>query len=175
MYEADAIAGNALDINQIAGITTRLNTQDFRLRGGRRRSRYHQLNMLGEISNTFELGQAVVYHQNGGPAIAGLVDGGTYYVITAIDQYDLQGNTRFTVNQIIRLAETENEARAGVWIDIGPAAGSNYTLGAKHVLDSGLATGIGMHLQPGSGRQGHLRSRHGERRFSLQQSRRVPG
>ncbi len=145
VYEADSIAGNALDINQIAGVTTSLNTKAFDSAAVDDEADTINLDMVG-INNTYELGQAVVYHQNGGPAIPGLVEGGTYYVITAIDQYDLQGNSRFTENQIIRLAETENEARAGVWIDIGPAASSvyDYTLGAKHVLDSGLATGIGV-------------------------------
>src|SRR5262249_34510328 len=57
---------------------------------------------------TFELGQPVVYHQGTAP-IPGLVDGNTYYVITGINEFDLQGDNRFIKTQVIQLAETENE------------------------------------------------------------------
>ena len=77
-------------------------------------------------------------------AIDGLVDGGTYYVAASTGQTNLQGDTRFTETQVIGLSESENEARGGVLIDIGAVTGSGYTLSAKHVLDSGFATGIGV-------------------------------
>jgi hypothetical protein len=97
------------------------------------------------LGQTFELGQAVVYHQ-GDAAIAGLVDGETYYIIAGIDEYNLSGDQRFVGEQVIQLAETENEARGGVAIDIGPVSSSatGFSLAAKHVLDSGFATGIGV-------------------------------
>ncbi|MCB1998993.1 MAG: LEPR-XLL domain-containing protein, partial [Rhodoferax sp.] len=88
-------------------------------------------------------GKAAVQHKLV-RAIDGLVDGGTYYVAASTGQTNLQGDTRFTETQVIGLAESENEARAGVLIDIGPVTGSGYTLSAKHVLDSGFATGVGV-------------------------------
>jgi len=95
--------------------------------------------------NKFELGQAVVYHQ-GTSAISGLEDGKTYYVVAATNQTNLSGDTRFANGQLIQLAESENEALAGIAIDIdAPASGaSGFSLSAKHVLDSGFATGIGV-------------------------------
>jgi hypothetical protein len=77
------------------------------------------------------------------------VDGGTYYVIASTGQSNLNGDSRLVDQQVIQLAESENEARAGVFIDIGaaPAAGSTGTLVARHVLDSGFATGVGVVAQ----------------------------
>ena len=94
--------------------------------------------------NKFELGQAVVYHQGSAP-IAGLVDGNTYYTIVPVSENNLQGDTRFTTGEVVQLAETENEARAGIAIDIGSAgSATGYSLKAKHVLDSGFSTGLGV-------------------------------
>ena len=94
--------------------------------------------------NKFELGQAVVYHK-GTADIDGLVDGNTYYVVVGTSENNLQGDTRFATGQVVQLAESENEARAGVFIDIGSAAGAGgFKLSAKHVLDSNFATGIGV-------------------------------
>ncbi|MGO7763431.1 hypothetical protein ACC711_39250, partial [Rhizobium ruizarguesonis] len=73
-----------------------------------------------------------------------LDDGATYYVVASTNQANLQGNTRFTDAQVIGLAESENEARAGVLIDIGPAQAGSYSFSAKHVLDTGFATGVGI-------------------------------
>ncbi len=94
---------------------------------------------------TFELGQAVVYHQ-GTEEIEGLVDGQTYYVITGINEFDLQGDSRWIQHQVIQLAETEMEARAGVNISFSLAdtAATGFRLEAKHVLDSGFSNGIGI-------------------------------
>jgi hypothetical protein len=96
-------------------------------------------------NNTFELGQAVVYKQGTAP-IPGLVDGNTYYIVASTNQTNLQGDTRFTETQVFGLAETENEARGGVLIDIGaPTTGATgYSFAAKHVLDSDYATGVGI-------------------------------
>ncbi|MCA9072499.1 MAG: hypothetical protein KDA84_26425, partial [Planctomycetaceae bacterium] len=107
------------------------------------------------LGQTFELGQAVVYKKSDAatPDIPGLVHGNTYYIISAIDQFDLQGDNRFATNQIVQLAETEHEARAGVAIDIGappigvPQSVDEYTFSAKHVLDSGFVTGVGVIAQ----------------------------
>jgi hypothetical protein len=97
------------------------------------------------LGQTFELGQAVVYHEGSAP-IAGLVDGETYYIIVGTNEFNLIGDQRFVGEQVVMLAETENEARAGIAIDFGPVAGgaSGYSLAAKHVLDSGFATGVGI-------------------------------
>ena len=97
------------------------------------------------LGQSIELGQPVVYHQGTAP-IAGLVDGKTYYIITGIDEFDLQGDSRFIKSQVVQLAETENEARAGVNIDIGGAlaGATGYRFESKHVLDSGMATGVGI-------------------------------
>ena len=89
--------------------------------------------------NKFELGQAVVYHQGSAP-IDGLTDGGTYYIIAPTSENNLQGDTRFATGQVVQLAESENEARGGVAIEIGDPASSatGYKFTAKHVLDFGL-------------------------------------
>ena len=102
------------------------------------------LNRDDPVFNTFELGQAVVFQAGEGCSIGGLTPGNTYYIIVSTTEQDLQGNSRFAGKQIVRLAETENEARAGVFIDLGPATGSDFTLVGKHVLDSGFATGLGV-------------------------------
>ena len=78
--------------------------------------------------NTFELGQAVVYQPERQRGDRRADDGATYYVAASTNQTNLQGNTRFTDAQVIGLAETENEARAGVLIDIGArSAGATAT------------------------------------------------
>ena len=64
-----------------------------------------KLRWTGGVFNTFELGQAVVYHEGTAP-IAGLVNGGTYYVVASTNQTNLQGDTRFADAQVIGLAET---------------------------------------------------------------------
>ncbi|MCR9293765.1 MAG: hypothetical protein NXI32_13655, partial [bacterium] len=98
-----------------------------------------------DVFNAFELGQAVVY-QEGDQPISGLKDGETYYVVASTNQTNLQGDTRLTSAQVIGLAESENEARGNVLIDIGGVADddSGYKLTAKHVLDSGFSTGVGV-------------------------------
>ena len=97
------------------------------------------------LGSTFELGQAVRYDANGATPIEGLVDGKTYYVITGTNEFNLQGDLRFVDKQVIQLAETENEARAGVAINLdATGVTGDHTLTALHVLDSGLATGIGV-------------------------------
>ena len=86
-----------------------------------------------------------VYHEGCAP-IAGLRDGETYYIITGTNEFNLIGDQRFVGEQVVQLAESENEARAGIAIDIGAASAdaTGYSLAAKHVLDSGFATGIGI-------------------------------
>ena len=99
------------------------------------------------LESTFELGQAVKYKVGeNGTAIGGLEDDGIYYVIASTAENNLEGDNRFVDRQIIGLAETENEARAGIAIDIDPtvATGAEHTLSALHVIDSGLATGVGV-------------------------------
>ena len=97
------------------------------------------------LGSTFELGQAVRYDAGGGTPIAGLVDGQTYFVIASTNQFNLQGDLRFVDEQVIQLAESGNEARAGIALDLDATnATGNHTLTAFHVLDSGLTTGIGV-------------------------------
>ncbi|MTJ31398.1 DUF4347 domain-containing protein [Aphanizomenon sp. UHCC 0183] len=98
------------------------------------------------VGSTFELGQAVIYNSNGGRPIGGLQDGKVYYVVTATSENNLDGDNRFVTKQTIQLTDSENKARAGIALDIDPtlATGSNHSLTATHVLDSGLATGIGV-------------------------------
>ena len=75
----------------------------------------------------------------------GLVDDHVYYVIASPNQFSLQGDLRFVDKQVIRLAETENESRAGVAINLDASdASGNHTLTAMHVLDPDLATGVGV-------------------------------
>ncbi|RPH58114.1 MAG: hypothetical protein EHM89_12940, partial [Acidobacteria bacterium] len=102
------------------------------------------LNRDDPVFNTFELGQAVVFQAGDGCSIQGLTSGNTYYVVASTTEQNIQGDSRFASKQIIRLAELENEARAGVFIDLGTATGSDFKLIAKHVLDSGFATGVGV-------------------------------
>ncbi len=96
------------------------------------------------VFNTFELGQAVVYKAGPGGAVPGLTDGNTYYIVATTGQNNLQGDSRFAEQQVVQLAESENEARAGVFIDLGAPSGDGHQLIGKHVLDSGFATGIGV-------------------------------
>ncbi|MEO0985812.1 MAG: DUF4347 domain-containing protein [Cyanobacteria bacterium J06639_14] len=98
------------------------------------------------VESTFELGQAVKYDAGGGEPIGGLVDGGTYYIAASTNENNLEGDNRFVDRQIFGLSETENEARAGIGIDIDldDTTGSNHSFSALHVIDSGLATGIGI-------------------------------
>ena len=94
---------------------------------------------------TFELGQSIVYHEGTAP-IDGLKDGKTYYVVTGINEFDLQGDNRFVGLQVIQFAETEAEARAGIAIDIGdaPVGATGYRIEAKHLIDSEFANGVGV-------------------------------
>lgn len=99
------------------------------------------------LGKSFALGQAVVYHQTAGqPGIDGLVDGTTYYVIADVGQFNIQGNTSFQSQEVIQLARSVDQAKAGVAIPIkvGSSGGTGYTLSALHVLDSGLTTGLGV-------------------------------
>ncbi len=105
------------------------------------------------LGMTFELGQAVVYHEGRDAAgnkvhIQGLEDGHTYYVITGINEFDLQGDNRFVQHQVIQLAETEMEARAGVnlsfSIDPNDVGAKGFSLEAKHLFDSKFSNGVGI-------------------------------
>ena len=80
----------------------------------------HTRSGSGRPSPTTPTGQA---------PIPGLVDGAIYYVIVDTGEFNLQGDLRFTTGQVIRLAESENEALAGVGIDIG--AGNRHRLHAQ--------------------------------------------
>ena len=94
------------------------------------------------VGNTFELGQAVIYHQGTAP-IPGLEDGETYYVMAGTDQFNLLGDNRLVSGQTIRLGTLENEVRGGIArVDIGPVpvGGTGYSLSATHILDSDFAT-----------------------------------
>ena len=102
------------------------------------------------LGSTFELGQAVRYDAVDGPtaAIGGLESGKVYYVMADTSEDNLQGDLRFVDKQVIRLAETENKARAGIYLEIDPSnATGTHTLTAYHVLDSGLTTGVGVRAE----------------------------
>lgn len=133
MTEQDAIEGNAihLSLKDSKDVTVATNNKGF---GGADVDAVKNTISLANpawtnagtvdfssLGQTFELGQAVVYHEGSAP-IPGLTDGATYCVISAIDQYDLQGNSRFVEKQVIQHAETENESRGGVPIDTGRSA-----------------------------------------------------
>jgi len=98
------------------------------------------------IGSTFELGQAVRYDvADGDTPIEGLIPGNVYYVIASTNQFNLEGDLRFVDEQVIQLAESENEARAGIALDLDAAdATGTHKLTALHVLDSELATGLGV-------------------------------
>ena len=98
------------------------------------------------FGSTFELGQAVKYDTDGGTAIGGLVNGKTYYVVASTNENTLSGDSRLVGEQKILLAETEAKSRAGVAIVLDPsmATGTNHSLTALNVLDSGLTTGLGV-------------------------------
>ena len=68
---------------------------------------------FGGVGNTFELGQAVIYHEGTAP-IPGLVDGNVYYVMAGVDQFNLTGDNRLVDSQTIRLGALENETRGGI-------------------------------------------------------------
>ncbi|MCS7045019.1 MAG: hypothetical protein NZO58_01555, partial [Gemmataceae bacterium] len=67
-FDGDDVDGERNTITLDNPAFTGAGTLDFSLRG-----------------STFELGQAVVFRQGNGPAIPGLVDGGTYYIITGVN------------------------------------------------------------------------------------------
>ena len=122
---------------------------------------------LRGIGNTFELGQAVIYREPGRteqdtvvdgkwvspdpeingtdyvPLIEGLEHGGLYYVMTAIDQFNLIGDQRLVDGQTLQLGALENETRGGIArIKLGevkPGA-TGFTLRATQILDSTLLT-----------------------------------
>ncbi|UWQ93619.1 LEPR-XLL domain-containing protein (plasmid) [Rhodobacteraceae bacterium M382] len=99
------------------------------------------------VDQTYPLGQSVIYQAGAGSSIGGLVDGNTYYVIMGTNEFNLDGGARTGFGadgQTIMLAETENEALAGVAIDLGTVTGNDFTLSAAHILDPGFATGVGV-------------------------------
>lgn len=138
------LANNIVPLDPAAGPATENNDRTFAGTDVDADNNTITLPRIATVNNTFALGQAVIYRAGPGNAIPGLIDGNTYYVAASTDETNLNGDTRFTDKQVFGLAETENEARAGVLIDLGSATGNSFTLSAKHVLDSGFATGIGI-------------------------------
>jgi hypothetical protein len=128
------IKDSAITIDNTGGIPGLLDGQDY------------SISDFSLYGSTFELGQAVKYSSGGGTAIGGLENGKVYYVVASTNEKNLNGDNRFVGEQVIQLAETENKARAGVFIKLDPtqATGNSHSLQALHVLDSGLATGIGI-------------------------------
>ena len=98
-------------------------------------------------ANTYRLGQAVRYAPGHGSAIPGLVDGRIYYVIAPTNEFDFAGDSRSVDEQVIRLARTEAEARSGVPIALGPAAGTDHRLVALHGFDPGMTAGVGADVE----------------------------
>ncbi len=104
-------------------------------------------NSFSLFGSTFELGQAVIYTvPMGGTAIGGLENGKIYYVNVPVTEAGINGDDRFVNKQVIKLSETENKALGGITLDLdlSTATGNDHKLAATHVLDSGLATGIGV-------------------------------
>lgn len=135
--ENDAINNIGIDLQNNLGEEVSLNKRTFAA------SDIHddQITFQG-VGNTFELGQAVIYHEGTAP-IPGLEDGETYDVMAGTDQFNLLGDGRLVDSQTIRLGTLENEVRGGIArVDIGPvpAGGTGYSLSATHILDSDFAT-----------------------------------
>ncbi len=89
-------------------------------------------------ANTFADGQSIVYRSNGGFAVGGLIDGGTYFVrVTGV------------VGGRIRLAPTQNDALNGtnlITLDKTIATGTTHSIagtGAVITLDASSMTGSG--------------------------------
>ncbi|KAA5541791.1 hypothetical protein FYK55_16405 [Roseiconus nitratireducens] len=164
--ETLAAIGKYVDlIKDYAGVATANNEHVFEASDVDPSNDSIELNRNGAaVFNAVELGQAVVleavdsngdpidsFDDNGDPIIVGgLQLGGTYYVVADTAENNLQGDTRFADAQVIGLAESENEARAGVRISLGSVdlsslgSGVNLRISSKHVLDSGFVTGVGV-------------------------------
>jgi hypothetical protein len=144
--ETDALRGTVVNLINMAGseLETANNRKSFSDAEVDSAGDTVTLKRDDPVFNTFEMGQAVVFEAGSGSSIGGLTPGSTYYIIASTTEQDLQGNSRFADEQVVRIAETENEARAGVFIDLGEVTGSDFTFVAKHVLDSGFATGLGV-------------------------------
>ena len=72
-----------VDLTQAGFPATTNNTRDFSAADVDAAANTVTLHWTGGVFNTFELGQAVVYHQKGDAKIDGLVDGATYYVVAS--------------------------------------------------------------------------------------------
>ncbi|MFN5950806.1 MAG: hypothetical protein ACK43N_20110, partial [Pirellulaceae bacterium] len=106
-------------------------------------------NLRWQSQNTSIDGQLYVPLMGGGSPDwketgAYLEHGGLYYVLAAVDQFSLIGDSRFIDKQVIRLGALENETRGGIGrIKIGKpldARAKDFSLSATHILDSTFLT-----------------------------------
>ena len=131
------------NVREFAGATSTPPTDTIKLRGR-------------AVSSTPSSSARPSSTTQGTAPIAGLVDGSTYYVAASTNQTNLQGNTRFADAQVIGLAETENEARGGVLIDIGADARAT-----GYRLDGEARARLGLRDR----RRHHRRARRARRRL----------
>ena len=139
-----AIEGTAIDL----GVGAAVNSKEFTKNevGDNSITLANQASAGSLVGSTFEIGQAVRYDAaEGSQPIGGLTDGANYYVIASTNQHNLSGDSRFVDEQVIQLAESENEAHAGIGLNLDTTGISGtHVLTALQVLDSGLTTGIGI-------------------------------
>jgi hypothetical protein len=130
------IKDSAITIDNTGGIPGLLDGQDY------------SISDFSLYGSTFELGQAVKYSSGGGTAIGGLEDGKVYYVVASTNEKNLNGDNRFVGEQVIQLAETENKARAGVFIEFDPTQATGIAIPCKRYMCWTLAWPQGLALRP---------------------------
>jgi len=107
--ERDAIDGKAIDLTPPSanpGAEVSLNTRSFDASD----IVDDQITFPG-VGNTFELGQAVIYHEGSVP-IPGLVDGSVYYVMAGTDQFNLTATTGWLADRRFAWARSRTKLAA---------------------------------------------------------------
>ena len=77
------------------------------------------------------------------PGIAGLEQGGLYYVMAGVDQNNLIGDARLVDKQVLQLGTLENQTRGGVanmLLGAVTPGATGFKLSATQILDSTLLT-----------------------------------
>ncbi|MDX6640295.1 MAG: hypothetical protein QOF12_1306, partial [Solirubrobacteraceae bacterium] len=92
---------------------------------------------------SFAVGQAVKYTAGSGSSIAGLTSGQVYFVITDTSAVNITGDYVFAGSQVIKLATSLANAKAGIAIDLGTVVGNGFSLDALHSLTSDSVAGLG--------------------------------
>ena len=107
---------------------------------------------IGAGDSPFVAGQPVRYNvpDDNTTPIGGLQNGTVYYIIIDTDAFeanriDFDGDSGLLDSQVIKLAETDAKANAGIYIELDPStATGEHSLSAYHVLDSELISGVGV-------------------------------